>query len=127
MRCAVLALAGWFVVPHASAQVDQVVTAKLERYSVAALVTHQEGAKAFKHGIAVFPGHPGILKLHEENGHPEYEQRGNFLVRSRRHWLDDETLVAVIDAHSDQWASFSQSFRETPRYGADVAALLNEV
>ena len=48
MRCAVLALAGWFVVPHASAQVDQVVTAKLERYSVAALVTHQEGAKALR-------------------------------------------------------------------------------
>src|SRR4051812_37854440 len=127
MRIAILAVALSLLAPHARAQVDGIVGAKLERYSIAALVTHAESAKAFKHGIAVFPGHPGILKLHQENGQPQYEQRGNFLVRSRRHWLDDETLVAVIDAPSDQWATFSQDFRETPRYGADVAALLNEV
>ena len=127
MRCAVLALAAAFVLPRAHAQVDQVVTAKLERYSIAALVTRQEGAKSFKRGIAIFPGHPGIMKLHDESGQPQYEQRGNFLVRSRRHWLDDETLVAVLDAPSDQWTSFSQDFRATPRYGTDVAAALNEV
>src|SRR3954465_13525689 len=127
MRCAVLALAAAFVLAHAHAQVDQVVTARLERYSIAALVSRQEGAKAFKQGIAIFPGHPGILKLHEENGQPQYEQRGNFLVRARRHWLDDETLVAVLDAPSDQWTSFSQDFRATPRYGSDIAADLNEV
>src|SRR3954464_14646258 len=127
MRCAVLALAVSFVLPHAWAQVDQVVTAKLERYSIGALVSRQEGAKTFKQGIAIFPGHPGILKLHEENGQAQYEQRGNFLVRARRHWLDDETLVAVLDAPSDQWSTFTQDFRATPRYGTDVAAVLNEV
>jgi hypothetical protein len=127
MRCAILALAVSFALPHAHAQVDQVVTAKLERYGIAALVTRQEGAKNFKQGIAIFPGHPGILKLHEENGQPQYDQRGNFLIRSRRHWLDEETLVAVLDAPSDQWSTFSQDFRATPRYGTDVAAVLNEV
>ena len=127
MRCAVLAIAACFLVPHARAQVDEVVTAKLDRYSIAALVTRQEGAKAFKQGIAVFPGHPGILKLRDENGQPQYEQRGNFLVRSRRHWLDDKTLVAVLDAPSDQWATFHQDFRATPRYGTDIAAILGEV
>src|SRR3954463_13368158 len=127
MRCAVLALAVSFVLPRAWAQVDQVVTAKLERYSIGALVTRHEGAKSFKQGIAIFPGHPGILKLHEENGQPQYDQRGNFLVRSRRHWLDDEMLVAVLDAPSDQWATFPQEFRATPRYGTDIAAVLSEV
>jgi hypothetical protein len=52
---------------------------------------------------------------------------GNMLVRSRRWWLDEETLVAVIDAPSDQWNSFSQGWRESPRYGADVAALIGEI
>jgi hypothetical protein len=108
-------------------QVEQIVTAKLERYTIAALIMHAEGVKAFKHGIALFPGHPGILKLHEENGQPQYDQRGNFLVRSRRHWLDDETLVAVMDAPSDQWATFSQDFRTTARYGADIGKLLTEI
>ena len=111
----------------APGQVETVVTAKAGRYSIAGLVMHQEGAKAFKHGIALFPGHPGILKLEEVDGKPQHEQRGNFLVRSRRHWLDAETLVALIDAPSDEWTSFTQDFRGTPRYGSDVAFLLGEI
>jgi hypothetical protein len=121
-------LAALLLVPAwAYSQAEEIVTAKLGRYTIAALVARQEGAKAFKHGIAIFPGHPGILKLHEENGRLEYDQRGNFLIRSRRHWLDDQTLLAVLDAPSDEWATFTQDFRTTARYGTDVGAVLNEV
>jgi hypothetical protein len=111
---------------HALSQVDRVVTANREGYTIAGLVTHLEDAKAFKYGIALFPGHPGIMKITEENGQPRYDMRGNFLVRSRRHWLDDQTLVVVIDAPSDEWTAFSQSFRATPRYGGDISRLLRE-
>src|SRR5437773_5315543 len=111
----------------ALAQVEQVLTAKLDRYNMSALVMHEEGAKAFKHGVALFPGHPGIMKIEEENGRPQFEMRGNFLVRSRRHWLDEETLIAVIDAPSDQWATFTEDFRATPRYGADIGKLFDEI
>jgi hypothetical protein len=124
--CAVLATLAVVSAP-AYAQVERVLTAKLERYTISALVMHAENAQAFKHAIALFPGHPGIMKLQEENGQPQYEMRGNFLVRSRRHWLDEETLVAVVDAPSDEWATFTQHFRTTPRYGSDVAKLLEEV
>ncbi len=105
---------------------NQVVTVSAQEYSISGLVTHLRDAKAFKYGVALFPGYPGIMRLREENGQLRFELRGNFLVRSRRHWLDDETLVVVVDAPSDQWATFNQGFRESPRYGADVAALLNE-
>ena len=108
-------------------QIEEVVSSKLERHSIAGLVMRLASAKGFKHGIALFPGHPGILKLQEQNGEPHFELRGNFLVRSRRHWLDDETLVVVLDAPSDQWQDFSQHFRATARYGSDVARLLAEV
>lgn len=106
--------------PHA------VLTVERDGYTISGLATHLAEHKPFRYGIALFPGHPGIMRLHEENGEPKFEMRGNFLVRSRRHWLDDETLVLVVDAPSDQWASFAQWFREKPRYGADVAALLQE-
>jgi pimeloyl-ACP methyl ester carboxylesterase len=66
------------------------------------------------------------MKLHDDAGQPRFELGGNFLIRSRRHWLDEETLVIAIDAPSDQWSSFSHQFRQQPRYGADVAALLAE-
>ncbi|MBL8385181.1 MAG: hypothetical protein JNM90_19005 [Burkholderiales bacterium] len=104
----------------------QVVTVAGPGYTLSGLVAHQRDARTFRHGVALFPGYPGIMRLRDENGQPRFELRGNFLVRSRRHWLDDETLVVVVDAPSDQWSTFDQWFRADPRYGADVAALLDE-
>jgi hypothetical protein len=104
----------------------EVLTVKRDGYTIAGLVQHLEGVRAFKYGLALFPGHPGILKLRREGGELKFEQRGNFLVRTRRHWLDRETLVMVVDAPADRWPTFYQEFRETPRYGADVAALVAE-
>jgi hypothetical protein len=112
----------------AAAQLDEVVTAPLAGYSISGLVTRLEGdANSFRHGIALFPGHPGILRLEVEDGRPRYEMRGNFLVRSRRHWLEHDLLVVVMDSPSDQWATFAQGFRATARYGADIAALLHQI
>lgn len=96
-------------------------------YTISALLTHHAAPRAFRHGVVLFAGHPGILKLREEDGGYRFDLRGNFLVRSRRQWLDDDILVAVVDAPSDQWAGFSQQWRETPRYGADIAALLTDI
>lgn len=105
----------------------QLVTVARDGYGISALVTHHARAQVFRHAIAMFPGHPGILKLRETDGQFRFELRGNFLVRSRRHWLDEDILVALIDAPSDEWGGFSQRFRETARYGADIDALLGEL
>lgn len=106
--------------PHA------LVSVARDGYHVTGFVTHRADLKAFKHGVVLFPGYPGVMRLAEENGQLRFDLRGNFLIRSRRHWIDDSTLLLVIDAPSDQWGNFSQVFRATPRYGADVAALLAE-
>lgn len=124
MRRSLIAFCGLLAAGTACAQIDEVVSSARDGYSIAGLATRLEEAKALRYGIALFPGHPGILRLELENEQARYEMRGNFLVRSRRHWLDGETLVLVLDAPSDQWATFLQEFRASPRYGADVAALL---
>ena len=105
----------------------QIVTVERNGYSISGLVTHLQDRKTFKYGIALFPGYPGIMRLREEDGQLKFELKGNFLVRSRTHWLDEETLVVVVDAPSDQWATFNQRFRDTPRYGADVGDLLKQI
>lgn len=105
---------------------NTVLEVPLKDYSIAGLVTHLPAAKTFRYGIALFPGYPSIMKLRDDAGQPRFELGGNFLIRSRRHWVDEETLVIVIDAPSDQWSGFSQLFRQEPRYGAGVAALLAE-
>lgn len=106
--------------------VNNVLVVPLRDHSIFGLVTHSPQAKKFKYGIALFPGYPSIMKLREEAGQLRFDLGGNFLIRSRRHWLDEEAMVIAVDAPSDQWASFSQQFRQDPRYGADVAALLAE-
>jgi pimeloyl-ACP methyl ester carboxylesterase len=126
MRRSLIAFCGLLLAGAAAAQVDEVLTARRDGYSISGLATRQESATAFRHGVALFPGHPGILRLELADGQPRYEMRGNFLVRSRRHWLDPDILVLVLDAPSDQWATFTQGFRATARYGADVRALLEE-
>lgn len=119
---------------HAQGQRDpnfryphEILTVKRDGYTISALATHPEGRSSVKHGVALFPGHPGIMKIQSgADGTPKFDMKGNFLIRTRRFWVEEETVVLSIDAPSDQWASFSQQFRETPRYGADVAALLEE-
>ncbi len=105
---------------------NSVITVARGGYAISGLVTHAPAGGDFKHGVVLFPGHPGIMRLRMEEGGPRYELGGNFLIRSRRHWLDAETLVLAVDAPSDQWGGFSQRFRETPRYGEDIKALLEE-
>src|SRR5690606_13657926 len=105
----------------------EVVTVQRDGYTMSGLVQQREGAGPFRYGVALFPGHPGIMRLRVEDGRPRFNLRGNFLVRSRRHWLDSETLGLVVDAPSDEREGFAQFFRETPRYGAGVAALVEEV
>jgi len=134
MRLLATLLLGILAAGPAQAQTDpnlehptQIVTVKRDGYDISALASHLKDAAGLKYGVAIFPGHPGIMKLREESGRFRFDLGGNFLVRSRRHWLDAETLVAVIDAPSNQWASFSQSFRETPGYGADIEALVRAI
>jgi hypothetical protein len=124
-RCALFALL--FAALPLGAQTERVVTVTVRNYSISGLVTQLPEAKTPRYGIALFPGSPGIMRLRLEDGETKYELRGNFLVRSRQHWLDEETVIVVVDAPSDQWTSFYHWFREEPRYGANVAALLQEV
>ena len=109
----------------AIAHAEDVVTVKRDGYTISGLAMHAENGRSFRHGVALFPGHPGIMKIQVgPESEPTFEMKGNFLIRTRRFWVDEETLVLSVDAPSDQWASFPQYFRATPRYGQDVAALL---
>jgi len=103
------------------------VTLTRDGYTISGMVSHIEGAAKFKHGIALFPGSPGILRLREEGGRVRNDMNGNFLMRSRNDWLDSDTIIVAVDAPSDHWINFWHSFRESERYGKDIEALLGEV
>ena len=106
---------------------NEVIVVPLAGRSISALVTHQPAATKFTHAIALFPGSPGAMNLRVEDGRIQYGLGGNFLVRARRHFIEDGILTVVVDAPSDQQPNFFQGFRETPRYGEDVKGVVDAV
>lgn len=110
-----------------AALANELVVAQLPGRSVSALVTHRPGATGFTHAVAIFPGSPGVMNLRVEGETIQNDLRGNFLVRARRFFLEDGFLTVVVDAPTDQQPLFHQSFRETPRYGEDVKAVIEAV
>jgi hypothetical protein len=125
----------WSPLPQAWAQGDpnaalfnEVIIVPLMGRSIAALITHKPGASKFTHAIALFPGSPGYGNLRMENGQVKIDKLGgNFLIRTRRHFLADDVLTVVIDAPSDRQGNFPHAFRETERYGEDVKGVLDAV
>jgi pimeloyl-ACP methyl ester carboxylesterase len=110
-----------------AALANEVIVAQLPGRSIAALVTHQPGAARFTHAIALFPGSPGYIDLRVEGGEPRFGLRGNFLIRARRHFIEESFLTAVIDAPSDEQGTFYHAFRETARYGEDIRAVVEAI
>jgi len=101
-----------------------VITAKFPDRSISALVTHLEKHQPFKRAIVLMPGHPGIMRIQSANS---FQLKGNFLIRTRQFWLDEETIVFSVDAPTDQWSSFTGRFRGTARYAEDIKGLAKEI
>jgi hypothetical protein len=108
---------------------NELIVAPLKDRTMAGLVTHRPEDTKFTHAIALFPGSPGQPKLQMQNGQIVIgDQRGNFLIRARRHFLEPGFLTVVVDAPSDHWFGlFRHDFRASPRYGEDVQGLIDAV
>ncbi len=104
---------------------ESVITAAFPDRSISALVTHLARHRPFRRAILLMPGHPGIMRL--QSADSPYGMKGNFLVRSRRFWLDEETVVLCVDAPSDRWTNFPVFFRSGPRYAEDIRGLIREI
>lgn len=106
---------------------EVIVVALRQGRSISALVTHATGETKFTHAVALFPGSPGHMNLRVEDGEIKFGLRGNFLVRARRHFLEQGFLTVVVDAPSDHQTNFWHAYRESPRYGEDVKAVVEAV
>ena len=114
--------------PNFTGFTNELIVVPFKDHTMAGLVTRRPEDKKFTHALALFPGSPGQPRLQMQNGQLAMEQRGNFLIRARRHFLEEGFLTVVIDAPSDQWFGlFRHEFRASPRYGEDVKGLVDEV
>jgi hypothetical protein len=114
--------------PNFAGFTNELIVVPFKDHTMAGLVTRRPEDKKFTHALALFPGSPGQRKLQMQNGQLAMEQRGNFLIRARRHFLEPGFLTVVVDAPSDYWFGlFRHDFRASPRYGEDVKSLVDEV
>lgn len=128
----VLALLGLCVSLAASAQdvalEESVSTVSLPRGTELNLVVSKKpGAKPTVAAL-LFPGYPGVLRVEAQNGGaPEFQLRGNFLVRARRHLVNDNVMTVLVDCPKDRWTSCDDSYRTSDQYVADIAAAIDKL
>lgn len=103
---------------------ESVITANLPERSISALVTELAVHDALKRAIVLMPGSPGIMKIQSPES---FSLKGNFLIRTRKFWLDRETIVFSVDAPSDEWRGFNGRFRAGARYAEDIRGLIQEI
>ncbi|MDP2821627.1 MAG: hypothetical protein Q8O52_02955 [Sulfuritalea sp.] len=75
--------------------------------------------------VLSFPGYPGILRLAETDGVIDFQLKGNFLVRARRHLVSDIIAVATMDCPSDELAACGDLYRASDRHVRDIEAQID--
>ena len=72
-----------------------------------------------KASVVLYPGGAGDIRIRDDGS---IQFKGNFLVRTRRHFTAEGFLVAVADRPSD-WAGAAEDlYRLTPAHAEDAAA-----
>ncbi|PLQ01585.1 serine aminopeptidase domain-containing protein [Cupriavidus pauculus] len=127
-----LALAGLCLGLVASAQEaaldESVATVSLARGTDLNLVVSKKPGSKPTTAALLFPGYPGVLRVEAQaSGAPEFQLRGNFLVRARRHLVSDSVMTVLVDCPKDRWTNCDDSYRESDQYAVDVAAAIDKL
>ncbi len=106
-----------------AAPVEEIVKLPSEGGAASPSLRSWDDARDVKAAAILFAGGGGSVGL-LQRGIPN--PGGNFLVRSRKLFLDQGIATAVIDAPSDV-GSMSDGFRASARHARDVAALVADL
>lgn len=118
--------------PAASAQEaaldESIATVSLARGTELSLVVSKKPGSKPTTAALLFPGYPGVLKVEAQaGGAPEFQLRGNFLVRARRHLVSDTVMTVLVDCPKDRWTNCDDAYRESDQYAADIAAAIDKL
>lgn len=115
-KCALFAL--MLAVTPAFAQTQQVVDLPTRGVTERMLVIAPDAPKA---AVVLMTGGPGRVKITDNGG---IRNEGNFLVRSRRLFVQQGLATLVLDAPGDKSAGMMVAFRESGDHVTDLAAVI---
>ncbi len=108
--------------PQAEGLTEQIVETTPRQGVYQRSLLSRKATQGEKWLVVSFPGYPGILRLAQKDGVIEYELKGNFLVRARRHLVSNDIAVATLDCPSDQLADCGDAYRASDKQVRDVEA-----
>jgi hypothetical protein len=112
----------------AAASADQIVTLKTRGDSTQSYLLLADTGAAPKAVAVMFTGSQGQVRLPADISQLHLGPRGNFLVRTREMFRDQELVVAIIDAPSDrQQGGMDDGFRTGREHSGDVAAVVKDL
>ena len=107
---------------------ERITTVSLPRGTELNLVVSKKPGSTPTTAALLFPGYPGVLRAEAQaGGAPEFQLRGNFLVRARRHLVSDNVMTVLVDCPKDRWTNCDDSYRESDQYAADIAAAIDKL
>jgi len=75
--------------------------------------------------LLLFPGGDGIMKIQQKPGGKWFQLWGNYLIRERAQFVDDEDMAVSVDMPSDMYCCANDVFRLGAQHAADVGHILD--
>lgn len=126
----------FLAVGHAQETPEQAQGLKEELISVplsgtriqAGVYSVKAGADRPTHLAVLLPGSPSVVRPVVENGvMTRSKLSGNFLIRARRHLVDENIASLVVDCHSESGDQCAVSYQASKQRQEDVDKLIAEV
>ena len=118
-----------YVPVHAQGLQEELVSVDLvESKRQAGVYSTKMGSPGPTRLAVLLPGYPSVVRPVVEGGVMTGSKlNGNFLIRSRRHLVDDSVATLVVDCQSDSGDTCSSSYQASRQRQEDVDKLIAEV
>jgi pimeloyl-ACP methyl ester carboxylesterase len=106
---------------------EQFASIALDRGTELPILISKQAGSHPNIAVLLFAGYPGILHLRNNEGAVAYDLRGNFLIRARRHLLNENIFSVMVDCPKDQWMACDDRYRTSDQHAQDIAAVIDKL
>lgn len=115
---------------HAEGMYEQIVSVDLEKnYKQQGVLSLKNKSDKPKKLVLLFPGGDGVIRpvVIQNNSMMSSKLKGNFLIRARRHLVDQELATLIIDCNSKFKSRCESKYQASLERHLDITKLINKV
>lgn len=114
---------------HAQGLTEELIVVNVsENKKQVGVYSIKKGSRNPKKLAVLLPGYPSVVRPVVENGvMTSSKLNGNFLIRARRHLVDETVASLVVDCQSESGEYCSSSYQASKQRQEDVDLLISEI